>query len=203
MNKLEQKLQSVYDFIRDFINDNSFPPTVREICAGLNISSTSLAYSYMNKLIEAGKLEKGGKNKNRAIGLVHHKSDYSSVQIPIVGTVSAGKGILAVENTEGYMPVPQRFFKGNDLFLLRVQGDSMTEAGITNGDLVVINRQSTAQEGEIVLALLGEISTIKRFRKTQENIILHPENSLMKDIIVSKDSEFSILGVVVGCMKTF
>jgi repressor LexA len=202
MKKIEQKLQAVYDYIRDFITDNGFPPTVREICSGLNISSTSLAYSYVNKLIELGKLEKGS-NKNRAIGLVQHKSSYHPLQIPIVGVVSAGKGILAVENIEGYMPVPYKFFKGSELFLLKVSGDSMTEAGINDGNLVVVNKQSTAEEGDIVLALIDNLSTIKRFRKTKEGILLHPENSLMKDIMVPKDAEFSILGVVVGCMKTF
>ncbi len=202
MKKLEQKLQAVYDYIRNFINNNCFPPTVREICFGLNISSTSLAYSYINKLIDLGKLEKSS-NKNRAIGLVQHKSNYSPLQIPIVGTVSAGKGILAVENIEGYLPIPYKFFKGNELFLLKVSGDSMTEAGINDGDLVVINKQDTANEGEIVLALIDTLSTIKRFRRANGNILLHPENSLMKDILVPKDAEFSILGIVVGCMKTF
>ncbi|MEG1527693.1 MAG: transcriptional repressor LexA [Clostridia bacterium] len=200
MSKVEQKLNSVFNYVRDFIQTNSYPPTVREICAGLDISSTSMVYSYIDKLVKLGKLEKQN-NKNRSIGLAN-KAD--GLFLPLVGTVSAGAGILAVENIEGYYNLPKQLFNQNDLFLLRVTGNSMIEVGIFDGDLVVIKQQNNADNNQIVLAMFDDVATIKRFIRRGDKLYLHPENSNLKDIVLDyHNSDVQILGIVVGCIKKF
>ena len=198
MRNIDEKLKKVYEFTLDFINENGFPPSVREICSQLNIKSTATAYSYLEKLKSKGLLDKSPLKK-RAITLSQKPSSFKS--IPIVGTVRAGEPIFAVENLEGYYPLPEEFDNGgNEKFALKVTGDSMINAGIFDKDVIIVNRQSTAEHGEIVVALVEDGATVKRFYKIDGKIVLHPENDYLKDMIFD---EVQILGVVKGLMRKF
>ena len=195
MKKIEEKLEQVYKFTVSFINDNGFPPSVREICTQLNIKSTATAYSYIEKLKARGLLDKSPLKK-RALALSHKTNDFKSV--PIVGTVRAGSPIFAIENLDGYCPIPDEFNTGGTEFALKVQGDSMINAGIYENDIIIVNQQNDANNGEIVVALVDDSATVKRFYKKGGKIILHPENDYLSDMIFDN---VVILGVVKGLMR--
>ena len=195
MKKIDEKLDKVYNFTVDFINDNGFPPSVREICTKLNIKSTATAYSYIEKLKARGLLEKSPLKK-RAITLSKRGGDFKS--IPLVGTIRAGAPIFAVENLDGYYPLPEEFNTGGTEFALKVQGDSMINAGIYENDIIIVNQQNDANNGEIVVALVDDSATVKRFYKRNGKIILHPENDLLVDMVYD---DVIILGVVKGLMR--
>ena len=197
MKRIEEKINQVYNYTFEFIKNNGFPPSIREICSKCNIKSTATAYLYLEKLKERGLLEKAPQKK-RAISLAQKTDDYKSV--PLIGTISAGSPIFAVENLEGYYPIPNDFSSGGTEFALKVKGDSMINAGIYNGDIIIVNQQSTAENGQIVVALVEDSATVKRFYKKKNKIILHPENDQLKDMIFD---EVSILGVVKGLMRKF
>ncbi len=195
--ELELKLNEVYDFTVDFIAQNGFPPSVREICATLNIKSTATAYSYLNKLKNKGLLDKSPLKK-RAIILPYKNLQFKN--IPVIGMVRAGSPIFAVENLDGYCPLPPEFSNSNVDYALRVDGDSMINAGIYDKDLIIVKKQEYAQNGEIVVALIDDSATVKRFYKNNDKIILHPENDAMSDMIFDK---VEILGVVKGLIRRF
>ena len=195
MKKIDEKLNQVYNFTVDFISDNGFPPSVREICAKLNIKSTATAYSYIEKLKSRGLLDKSPLKK-RAITLSNRANEFKS--IPLVGTIRAGSPIFAVENLEGYYPLPAEFNTGGTEFALRVQGDSMINAGIYENDIIIVNQQNHASNGEIVVALIDDSATVKRFYRKNGKIILHPENDTMQDMIFD---DVTILGIVKGLMR--
>ncbi len=198
----QDKLMDVLDYIRRYIDENGFPPSVRDICRDLKIKSTATVYDYINKLREQGYLEKASK-KNRAVVVRGN----SSVSVPLLGVVNAGQPILAVENNEGYYALPEAEFKGEDLFLLRVHGDSMIDAGIYNNDKIIVKRTETAENGEIVVAMFDEGTeggaTVKRFYRRDGKIILHPENNTMEDIVPENQGSVRILGKVIGLMRSF
>lgn len=196
MKKIDEKLEKVYNFTVEFISDNGFPPSVREICSKLNIKSTATAYSYIERLKDKGLLEKSP-SKKRALSL-SRKIDFKS--IPLVGTIRAGSPIFAVENLEGYYPLPEEFISNGNEFALRVQGNSMINAGIYDGDIIIVNQQNTANNGEIVVALIDDSATVKRFYKKNQKIILHPENDDLEDMIYD---DVSILGIVKGLFRKF
>ena len=200
MKKGDLRLQEIYDFIQTFIDDNSYPPSVREIGEKFAIKSTSTVHYYLEKLRTKGLIYQDG-NKKRAVTVnkIRSKSNY----VPLVGNVSAGQGILAIENIEGEIPIPQDIFTGSDLFMLRVEGNSMINAGISNGDLVIVHSQNSAEIGEIVVVFWQERATVKRLRDISPNIILHPENEEMTDIKIPYEENPIILGKVVGCIKKF
>ena len=200
MKKGDKRLEEIYDDIKNFIDDNSFPPSVREIGEKFSIKSTSTVHYYLEKLREKGLITQDA-NKKRAFSLRQTRSQ--SNYVPLVGNVSAGKGILAVENVEGEFPLPQDIFMGKDLFMLRVEGDSMIEAGISDGDFVIVHSQSDADISEIVVVLWQDKATVKRLQAVTPNLVLHPENSEMADIVISPDENPTILGKVVGCIKKF
>ena len=200
MKKGDIRLEEIYNYIRDFVDDNGFPPSVREIAEKFNIKSTSTVHYYLEKLRNRGMISQDA-NKKRAFTVLQTRSP--STFVPLVGNVSAGKGILAVENIEGEFPLPRDIFTGNDLFMLRVEGDSMTEAGISDGDYVIVHSQSTADIGEIVVAMWQDKATVKRLRATEPSLVLHPENSAMEDIVIDPEDNPSIIGKVVGCIKKF
>lgn len=152
MGKIDEKLDNVYRFIKNYQSENGFPPSVREICSALSIKSTATAHYYLDKLNERGILTKNS-NKNRAISLCD-SAEY--VSVPMVGTVTAGTPILAVENLEGYFPLPPDFATADECFMLRVQGDSMIEAGIFNGDKIICKKTPYADNGDIVVALIDD-----------------------------------------------
>ena len=195
----QKKLFAVLDFINGYCDENGFPPTVRDMCKELGIKSTATAYDYVNRLRDLGYLEKAH-NKKRAVAL--KRGD--TVNVPLIGTVTAGQPIFATENFEGYYPLPSEEFKGDDLFLLRVHGESMINAGIFNGDKIVVKKQQTAENGDIVVAMfddgISEGATVKRFFRRDGKIILHPENDTMTDFILD---EVNLLGKVVGLLRSF
>lgn len=197
MKKIESKINDVYNFTSSYISKNGFPPSVREICSKLNIKSTATAYYYIEKLIDRGLLEKSP-YKNRAISLSQKASSYKT--IPIVGTINAGSPIFAVENLEGYCPIPEEFNTGGTEFALKVKGDSMINAGIYDKDTIIVKQQSDAINGDIVVALIDDSATVKRFYHKNDKIILHPENDTMTDMIFD---EVIILGVVKGLIRKF
>lgn len=200
MKKGDLRLEEIYKYIKTFIDDNGFPPSVREIGEKFGIKSTSTVHYYLEKLRNRGLILQES-NKKRAFTLTQTRSQ--SNYVPLVGNVSAGKGILAVENVEGEFPLPRDIFADGDLFMLRVEGDSMIEAGISDGDYVVVHSQNNAEQGEIVVALWQDKATVKRLRSSSPNLVLHPENSRMEDIVITPDENPSILGKVIGCIKKF
>ena len=191
------KIKELYDYIRSFERENRFPPTVREIQAHFGIKSTA-SVSYYLKQLEAENLIKKSKQKKRCIEIVGNaKVD----RVPLLGDIAAGTPILAVENIDGYLPLPEGFFgNGGSLFMLRVCGKSMIEVGINDGDYVVIRSQETADNGEIAAVLIDNEVTLKRFYKKKDHYVLHPENKEMQDIITEKAD---ILGVLVGLMRRY
>ncbi len=189
------KMQAVLEYINEYNAEYGYAPTVREICAQLNIKSTASAYYYIEKLTDGGYLSKSP-NKNRAVSFKKN----ASINIPLIGTVTAGQPIFAYENYEDYYSFPAGSFKGSDLFMLSVQGESMIDAGIFDGDKIIVRKQETADNGEIVVALLDDSATVKRFYKRDGHFVLHPENQTMQDIIVN---EVAILGIVIGLVRKF
>ncbi len=197
MKRIDQTAK-VYEFIESYMKKNSYPPSVRDMCEGLNISSTATVVYHLRKLERQGKLVRG-KQKNRAIDLRGEKINECS--IPVVGKVAAGEPILATENIEENLSFSNNVFGDNDeLFILNVSGDSMINAGILSGDKVVVHKQSNAENGEIVVAMIDDSATVKRFFKEAGHIRLQPENDFMQPIIV-KDA--TILGKVVGLIRNY
>ena len=193
----QEKLIMVMDYIRKFSEENGYTPSVREIGKECGIKSTATVYSYLQKLQDKGYLNKAN-NKKRSVTLA--KS--SGVNIPLIGTVTAGQPIFAYENYEDYYTFPIGEFKGDDLFMLRVEGTSMIDAGIMNGDKIIVRRQQTAENGEIIVALVDDSATVKRFYYRDGKIVLHPENEALSDMIF-EPGEVSILGKVVGLMRNY
>ncbi len=190
-----EKYNTVYEFIKKYITENGYSPSVREICANCGIKSTATAYQYINKLNEQGLIKKAG-NKKRAVSL--KKSGGQSVSVPLVGTVAAGQPIFADENYEGYYSLPTEFFGSDDMFMLTVKGDSMIKIGMFDGDKIIVKKQNTADNGDIVVALVDDSATVKRFYRRDGKIILHPENDSMSDFVFD---DVSVLGKVVGLMR--
>ena len=195
----EEKLIKVMDYIRKFSEENGYTPSVREIGKECGIKSTATVHSYIEKLQTKGYLNKT-ENKKRAVTI----GKGTGVTIPLIGTVTAGQPIFAYENYEDYYTFPVNEFKGDDLFMLRVQGTSMINAGIMDGDKIIVRRQQTAQDNEIVVALVNEeeSATVKRLYRKNGKIILHPENDALSDMTF-EDNEVSILGKVVGLMRNY
>ena len=195
----EEKLIKVMDYIRKFSEENGYTPSEREIGKECGIKSTATVHSYIEKLQMKGYLNKT-ENKKRAVTI----GKGTGVTIPLIGTVTAGQPIFAYENYEDYYTFPVNEFKCDDLFMLRVQGTSMINAGIMDGDKIIVRRQQTAQDNEIVVALVNdeESATVKRLYRKNGKIILHPENDALSDMIF-EDNEVSILGKVVGLMRNY
>lgn len=189
----QSDLNKVMRFIEEFVEDNGYFPSVREICLKMNFKSTATAHNYLKRLQDAGMIQKTD-NKKRAVKLSGDQR-----RIPLLGTVTAGATILAYENYEDYYSLPVGEFKGDQLFMLRVQGDSMIEAGIFNGDKIIVRQQPVAENGEIVVALIDDSATVKRFYKKDGYFILHPENQALSDIIVEN---VDILGKVIGLIRS-
>ena len=193
----EEKLTRVMDYIRKFQEENGYTPSVREIGQECNIKSTATVHTYLERLREKGYLTKTD-HKKRSVTV----GKGSGVSIPLIGTVTAGQPIFAYENYEDYYTFPVGEFKGDELFMLRVQGTSMIDAGIMNGDKIIVRRQQTAENGEIVVALVDDSATVKRFYRKGSQIVLHPENEALSDMVF-EDGQVSILGKVVGLMRNY
>lgn len=196
-DKTSVKIKELFEFIRDFSMENGYPPTVREIQSRFGIKSTA-SVSYYLKQLENENLIRRSKQKKRCIEVV---GEVKANQVPLLGDIAAGTPILAVENIDTYMPLPDGFFGANTpLFMLQVRGNSMIEAGINNGDYVVIRRQETAENGEIAAVMIENEVTLKRFYRENNRFRLHPENKDMDDII-TENAE--ILGILVGLLRKY
>ncbi|HBN29466.1 MAG TPA: repressor LexA [Clostridiaceae bacterium] len=199
---ITDKQLMILNFIKKEIAEKGYPPSVREICQGVGLSSTSTVHGHLERLEKKGYIRRDP-TKPRAIEILHrddnpvHESEVISV--PILGKVAAGMPILAFENKENRFPIPAEYFKNkNDMFMLQIQGDSMVECGILDGDYVIVEKRNTAENGEIVAALLEDSATVKRFFKEKNHIRLQPENSSMEPIITK---ECTILGIVIGLFR--
>lgn len=197
MEGLTPRQQQVLEFIRESVRANGYPPTVREICAALNLSSPSTVHAHLANLERLG-LIKRDPTKPRALDVVQDLRPRRP--LPLVGRVAAGQPILAEENIEELIDVPAFLRRDDDDFVLRVQGDSMADAGIFNGDFIVVHSQDEAQNGEIVVALVDDEATTKRFYNEGRTVRLQPENELYEPIIVNAD-EVELVGRVVGVLR--
>ncbi|MBF7097619.1 transcriptional repressor LexA [Alkalibacter sp. M17DMB] len=204
MEDLSKKQNEILDFIASEVNKKGYPPSVREICQAVGLRSTSTVHGHLSKLEQKGYIRRDP-TLPRAIEIIGRNlsEDYQVskelVNIPIVGKVTAGAPILAVENIEDSFPLPIDFVGKNESFILSVKGDSMIEAGILDGDYVIVEKRNTAVNGDIVVALIdGEEATVKRFYKEKSHIRLQPENSSMDPIIAT---DVRILGKVSGVIR--
>lgn len=199
----KNKQMAVLNYIHKQVEDHGYPPTVREICSAVGLSSTSTVHGHINRLIEQGFLQKDPA-KPRALEITPKGLDVLGVQpiqkeIPMLGVVTAGQPILAVEDATDFFPIPPSIQDNNDLFMLTIRGTSMIKAGIFNGDQVIVRKQSTAKNGEIVIAMNDDNeATCKRFYKEKNRIRLQPENDTMDPIFLDN---VHILGKVVGLFR--
>lgn len=206
---LNKKEKAILKFIEKQIKENGYPPSVREIGKAVGLSSTATVHGYIAKLSKKGYIKKEDQ-KGRTLkllkgGLVEEKKDSKDfytgkemVEVPIIGKISAGTPILAVENVVDTFPIPIDFVGNSESFMLTVRGESMIEAGILDGDYILVKAQNTASNGEIVVALIEDEATVKTFYKEKDYIRLQPENSTMDPIIVS---DCTILGKVAGVFR--
>ncbi len=202
MLQLTDKEKKIYDFITDTIRHDGYSPSVRDIQNALGIKSTSTVHAYLEKLEQKGYIQKeSGKSRTLRVDSVI-SDDSMTVKVPIVGRVTAGLPMFAAENYEGYIDFPliNRSYMHNQMFALRVCGESMIEAGIMDGDTVVVKKENYAENGDIVVALIGDEATVKTFYKENGHFRLQPENKTMKPIIA--DDVF-ILGKVISVMRYY
>lgn len=201
------KEEELLNFIKEHQEEYGYPPTVREMCRAIKVSSTSTISYYLTKLEGNGQIKKSP-NKNRALEIVSDDMPYSTnivnianyTRIPMLGKITAGEPILAIENTEDYFFASPSMFRGEGLFILTVSGESMINAGIYDGDKIIIKQQTSASNGEIVAALIDGMATVKRFYKEDGFYRLQPENDTMSPIITD---HVEILGKVVGLIRKF
>ena len=200
-DSLTTKQSNVYNFIKKATREKGYPPAVREICEAVGLSSTSSVHAHLETLERKGYIKRS-RSKNRCIEIL--EGDFYQnpevASLPIVGKVTAGQPILAVENIEDYFPVPISYAGSGESFMLKVQGDSMIEKGIASGDLVIIKKQNTANNGDIVVALLDDSATIKTFYKENGHFRLQPANPVYQPIITD---DVVILGVLTGLFRKY
>ena len=201
-SRYTEKEQAIYDFISETIRREGYSPTVRDIQTALGIKSTSTVHAYLSRLEEKGLIRKDpGKSRTLQIG-DSSSEPKRTLRVPLLGQVRAGMPILAVENYDGYIdyPLMNRAYGANDLFALRVTGNSMIEAGILDGDIIVVKKETSAENGEIVVALVEDGATVKTFYRENGHFRLQPENRELSPIIVD---EVYILGRVVANLRFY
>ncbi len=200
MAKLGAKDYQILDFIKSQLETRGFPPTVREICTETGLTSTATVHARLKKLEQHGLIVKEGA-KNRSIRVVSEDGGDRYVKVPVYGKITAGEPITAVEDIGESFPIPMSIAKNNELFMLKVEGESMVNAAILDGDMIVVKKQPSADNGDIVVALInGEDATVKTFYREDSHIRLQPENDFMKPIIAT---DVEILGKVIGVFRTF
>jgi repressor LexA len=203
--ELTARQRQILDFIRADIHRRGFPPSVREIGEAVGLSSSSTVHSHLAALESKGLIRRDP-SKPRALEVLDYRDteravDYDNVQaVPLVGQVAAGSPILAAENIEATLPLPTSF-AGEGTFVLRVKGESMVGAGILDGDFVVVRQQPTASNGDIVVAMIDEEATVKRFFRESDRVRLQPENPAMDPIYADEHVDFAILGKVVALFR--
>jgi len=200
-SELSDKQQVILDFLKQETIKKGYPPSVREICEAVGLKSTSTVHGHLERLEKKGLIRRDP-TKPRAIEIVDDDFQLARremVNVPILGKVAAGSPILAEENIEDYFPLPVNYAPNADAFMLRVKGDSMINVGIYENDLILVQQQKTARNGEIVVALLEDSATVKTFYKESDQIRLQPENDTMDPILVK---DVSILGKVVGLYRS-
>ena len=200
--KISDKQSEILDYIKTEILNKGYPPTVRDICEAVKLKSTSSVHSHLETLEKNGYIRRDP-TKPRAIEIVDDNFNLTRrevVNVPMIGRVAAGQPILAVENIESYFPIPTEFMPNAESFMLRVQGESMINAGIFDGDNILVEKCDTAHNGEMVVALVDDSATVKTFYKEGDHIRLQPENDFMDPIIVP---DCKILGKVFGVFRLF
>ena len=199
---LSAKQQQILDCIKKSLKDKGYPPSVRELCLAVGLSSTSTVHSHLNTLERKGFIRRDP-SKPRTIEVLDEKANWLEDHVnavPIVGKVTAGLPILAVENIEDYFPLPKQIARQDETFILHVKGTSMINAGIMDGDQIIVRKQSEAHNGEIVVAMIEDEVTVKRFFKEKNRIRLQPENDTMDPIYVP---DVQILGKVIGLFRLY
>ena len=204
---ISAKQQRVLEYIRSFTREHGYPPAVRDICQGLGLKSTSTAHGYLERLEKNGFIRRDP-SKTRAIELIEEdnglpeESFVSAVNVPLLGQVAAGQPILAEENLEEYLPMPKSMVPYDDknTFALEIRGESMIKAGILNGDKIIVRQTQIAENGDIIVAMIENEATCKRFFKEKDRIRLQPENDLMEPMYFDN---VQILGKVIGLIRNY
>ncbi len=219
-SRLSVKQAAILEYLKSTISDKGYPPSIREICSAVGLKSTSSVHAYLEALENKGYIEKDSHN-SRSIRILDKAFENGSsepqpleetaaeafpdtgemVMVPVVGTVAAGVPILATEQIETWFPIPADRLPNRQTFFLRVKGDSMINAGILDRDLVLVEQKNTAENGDIVVALIDDSATVKTFYKEKDHIRLQPQNDYMDPIIVREN--LTILGKVIGDMRFF
>lgn len=200
--KITPKQQEILEFIKSEILKKGYPPAVRDICEAVHLKSTSSVHSHLETLEKNGYIRRDP-TKPRAIEIIDDTFNLARrevVNVPLIGSVAAGQPILAQENIEDYFPIPAEHMPNADTFMLKVKGESMVNVGIFDGDYILVAQQSSAKNGEIVVALVEDSATVKTFYKENGHYRLQPENDSMEPIIVN---EVTILGKVFGVFRLF
>lgn len=222
-DNLTEKQLAIYNYIKECVQIRNYPPSVRDICTEVGLKSTSSVFSYLNDLEQAGLIRKDpshpraieildkthshtGKasksSKTKELSSVHslpvEESMKEMVSVPVIGTVAAGTPIFAEENVSDHFPLPTEILPNQETFILKVKGDSMINVGIFDGDYLMVAKQNTCSDGEVVVALVEDSATVKRFYKEKGYIRLQPENDTMEDIIVN---DCQILGKAIGLIR--
>ena len=200
--KISKKQEEILEYIKSQILERGFPPAVREICEAVNLKSTSSVHSHLETLEKNGYIHRDP-TKTRAIEILDDTFNLTRremVNVPIIGRVAAGEPLLAQQNIENYFPIPAEMMPNKQTFLLQVQGESMINAGILNGDYILVQQQQTADNGDKVVALIDDGATVKTFYREEGIIRLQPENDFMDPIIVK---DCTILGKVIGVFRFF
>ena len=197
---ITKKQTEIIEYIKSQILNKGYPPSVRDICTAVNLKSTSSVHAHLETLEKNGYIRRDP-TKPRAIEIIDDNFNLTRrevVNVPLIGQVAAGQPLLAVENITSYFPIPAEFIPKEEVFMLNVKGESMVNAGIYDGDQIIVKQQSTASNGEIVVALVDDSATVKRFYKENGHIRLQPENDFMEPIIVDS---CEIIGKVIGLIR--
>ena len=198
--KITAKQTEILEYIKQEILNKGYPPAVREICEAVHLKSTSSVHSHLETLEKNGYIRRDP-TKPRAIEIIDDNFNLTRrevVNVPVIGNVAAGQPIFADENIENYFPIPAEYMPNVESFMLHVKGESMVNAGIFDGDQIIVKQQNTARNGEIVVALIDDSATVKRFYKEKGYYRLQPENDAMEPIIVD---HVEIMGVVIGLFR--
>lgn len=200
--KITDKQMQILEYIKSEILNKGYPPSVRDICQAVNLKSTSSVHSHLETLEKNGYIRRDP-TKPRTIEILDDNFNLvrkEMVNVPMIGTVAAGQPILAIENIENYFPVPAEYMPNEETFILKVKGESMINAGILDGDQILVKRQSNADNGDMVVALVDDSATVKTFYKEDGHIRLQPENDYMDPIILPN---VEIIGKVFGVFRFF